>query len=122
MEATPELRSLADLPSSPCVTLYLNTWTKEPAARERAKQFLERRIGRALRLTEDPVLAADLERVRSAASAALAGGGPPALPVFAPGPETFRVPGLAGPGGGQPVVCRGSSLPPPPRLSGAHPP
>src|SRR5207249_4653433 len=63
MKPTPELRNLADAPPLPCVTLYLNTWTKEPAAREQARQFVERRIARARRFAEDPRLAEDLDRV-----------------------------------------------------------
>lgn len=63
METLTELRELASLDRSPCVTLYLNTYLKEPNARDRTKAFVERRIERALRLADTPALRNDLARV-----------------------------------------------------------
>lgn len=48
MEPHGELRALASVELSPCVTLYLNTRTSDPVERDRVALFVRRRVARAL--------------------------------------------------------------------------
>ncbi len=94
METLMELRELASLDRSPCVTLYLNTFMKDPVARDRARGFVERRVERALRLAESPQLRADLARVLAEAKRRFEDteGAPRAIAIFACGAmNEFRV-------------------------------
>lgn len=89
-----ELRTLAEADGAPCVTLYLNTWTKEITRREQAALFVRRRIERALAVVEEPALRRTLARVAEEASRRLEPGNerPRSIAVFAaPGSGLFRV-------------------------------
>lgn len=124
MEPTLELETLAGIEGTPCVTLYLNTRMKEPNARERARQFVKRRIERALRAAGSDPVRADLERVRDEAFRRVdspAEGAPAAIAVFACGARNvFRVVELAVPIEDQLVVSEAPALKQIAALSGAY--
>lgn len=90
-----DLGELAAIDGASCVTLYLNTRLKEPVARERARQFVHRRIERALRAAGPGDSRRDLERVQAEALRrvdAPEDGDPAAIAVFACGArDVFRV-------------------------------
>ena len=95
MESLPELRRLAGIEGAPCVTLYLNTRLKEPMARERARQFVHRRIERAMRAAAGEETSRDLERVMAEAIRrvdAPENGAPASVAIFAcAARDLFRV-------------------------------
>lgn len=108
MDPLPELDQLAAIEGTPCVTLYLNTRLKEATARERAKQFVRRRIERALRAGAGNGTRLDLERVRDEAERRVAtpeNGAPASIAVFScAARDVFRVIELAVPVEDQLVV------------------
>lgn len=99
MDPLPELDQLAVIEGTPCVTLYLNTRLKETNARERARQFVRRRIERALRAGEGDAARVDLERVLQEAERRVTmpeNGAPAAIAVFSCSARNiFRVVELA---------------------------
>lgn len=123
MEPTLELETLAGIEGTPCVTLYLNTWLKEPNARERTRQFVRRRIERALRAADGDARA-DLERVRDEALRRIESpgeGAPPAIAVFACGAkDVFRVVDLPVPVEDQLIVSDAPALKQLAALSGTY--
>lgn len=115
MEPLGVLGDLAAIQGASCVTLYLNTRLKELGAREQARQFVHRRIERALRAARDePEIRADLERVRDEALRrvdAPEDGAPAAIAVFACATRNlFRVVELDLPVEDQLVVANEPSL------------
>lgn len=116
MESLTELRQLASIEGVPCVSLYLNTRLKEPVERERARQFVHRRVERALRAAENGRIDArdDLERVRAEAMRRVElpeNGAPPAVAIFSCAPRgLFRVVELDVPVEDQLVVASAPAL------------
>jgi peptide chain release factor subunit 1 len=114
MDPLPELDQLAVIEGTPCVTLYLNTRLKEQTARERAKQFVRRRIERALRAGAGDSTRADLERVLAEAERRVEtpqDGAPTAVAVFSClARDVFRVVELAVPVEDQLVVGNAPAL------------
>src|SRR4051812_24537699 len=111
MEPMSELRDLASLEVSPCVSLYLNTWTKEPAERERAQLFVRRRVERALLAVEDERTRDDLARVLEEARRRLASPPSRAAAIFACGAAgAFRTMDLDVPVEDELVVGTGPAL------------
>lgn len=116
MDAVPGMRQLASIEGVPCVTLYLNTRLGDPVERERARQFVHRRVERALRAAENGRLDAreDLGRVRDEALRRVelpAGGAPAAVAIFSCVPrDVFRVIELEVPVEDQLVVADAPAL------------
>lgn len=114
MEPHGELRALATVELSPCVTLYLNTRTSDPIERERVGLFVRRRVERALSAVDDPETRGDLARALDEARRRLdsvAAARPSAVAIFAcRRAGLFRVLELDVPVENELIVDRGPAL------------